>query len=354
MKIGLGLLSGEKTEWDPRTHQEIFCDLIEIARAAEDAGFDSVWLSEHHFYDDAHLSSVLPMAAAIASVTKKIEIGTAIALAPFYDPIRLAEDAVTVDQISAGRFSLGLGLGYAGIEFEGFGINPAERSGRLEELISVLKLAWQGERFSFQGNYYKYQGVRVLPRPVRKPHLPILLAGMVPRAIERAGRLADGFIAPNLPPETLRQRRQTIEKILLQRGYDRQQFLFCALKFAFVTYDSQMWEQIQRPFKYVKGNYQREFALQANKPIAQKKLVDLGDERGDFFLGTPDECRSFLRHMKETVGEDCHIILRLYLPGLAKANVLEAIKLMGSEVLPSLRSDSVARTSAAVKGASNL
>lgn len=353
MRIGLGLLSGEKTDWDPRTHREIFCDLIEIAKAAEDAGFDSVWLSEHHFYDDGHLSSVLPMAAAIASVTKRIEIGTAIALAPFYDPIRLAEDAVTVDLISGGRFSLGLGLGYAGIEFEGFAVNPAERSGRLEELISVLKLAWQGEKFSFQGKYYEYRGVRVLPRPVREPHPPILLAGMVPKAIERAGRLADGFIAPNLPPETLRQRRQTIEEILSHRGYDLKKFHFCALKFAFVTYDLQTWDRIKRSFKYVKGNYQREFASNANQSIAQRQLIDLGDERKDFFLGTPGDCLSFLRQIRETVGEDCHMILRIYLPGLPKENVLDAINLIGSEVLPSLRSDSIKGSSDAIEGASN-
>ncbi len=336
MRIGLGLLSGEKTNWDPRTHREIFCDLIEIAKAAENAGFDSVWLSEHHFYDDGHLSSVLPMAAAIASVTKSIEIGTAIALAPFYDPIRLAEDAVTVDLISGGRFSLGLGLGYAGIEFEGFCINPAERAGRLEELIAVLKLAWEGERFSYRGRYYKYENVRVLPRSVRNPHPPILLAGMVSRAIERAGQLADGFIAPNLPPETLRQRRQTIEEVLLRRGYNPKNFRFCALKFAFVTYEP-IWDRVQRSFKYVKRNYQREFASNANQFIAQGGLVDLGDERKDFFLGTPDDCRSFLRQIEETVGEDWHLILRIYLPGLPKENVLDAINLIGSEVLPSLR-----------------
>src|SRR6202022_2745165 len=108
---------------------ELYREMFRQAERAEDLGFDSVWLTEHHFTDDGYLPSMLPMAGALASRTKRVTIGTYVLLAPFMHPLKLAEDAAVVDVISGGRLRLGLGQGYRAEEFDGFGVPRNERLG---------------------------------------------------------------------------------------------------------------------------------------------------------------------------------------------------------------------------------
>ncbi len=98
-------------------------------RSADAAGFDSIWLTEHHFTDDGYLPAMMPAAAAIAARTKRVEIGTFVLLAPFQHPLKLAEDVAVVDVISGGRIRLGIGQGYRQEEFDGFGVPREQRLG---------------------------------------------------------------------------------------------------------------------------------------------------------------------------------------------------------------------------------
>jgi alkanesulfonate monooxygenase SsuD/methylene tetrahydromethanopterin reductase-like flavin-dependent oxidoreductase (luciferase family) len=161
--------------------------------AVEAAGFNSIWLTEHHFTDDGYLPAMMPVAAAIASRTKRVTIGTYVLLAPFQHPLKLAEDTAVVDTISGGRLRLGIGLGYRQEEFDGYGISRAERMGRTLETIEILKRAWTGERFDFEGKYFRLRQVRVLPTPVAKPHPELLWGAGAPKAIQRAAKLDMSF-----------------------------------------------------------------------------------------------------------------------------------------------------------------
>src|SRR5271166_790176 len=134
-----------------RSFADLYRDAFKQIDLAEDLGFDSIWLTEHHFTDDGYLPSMLPMAAAIAARTERVTIGTYVLLAPFIHPLKLAEDAAVVDVISDGRLRLGLGQGYRAEEFDGFGVPRNQRLGRTVETIEILKQAWSGQRFSFKG-----------------------------------------------------------------------------------------------------------------------------------------------------------------------------------------------------------
>ena len=187
MQIGYGLITCQRPPDDPRTDADLYREVVERCVVAEHAGFDSVWVSEHHFLDDGYMPSLLVTAAAIAQATQRITIGTGVLLAPLYDPIRLAEDAATVDLISGGRFVLGLGAGWRPEEFDVFGVPLTDRARRMRETVRVLRGAWSDDTFEYNG-----QQVYVTPKPAHP--IPIWLGGFAPRRIKRAGRIADGFL----------------------------------------------------------------------------------------------------------------------------------------------------------------
>jgi alkanesulfonate monooxygenase SsuD/methylene tetrahydromethanopterin reductase-like flavin-dependent oxidoreductase (luciferase family) len=130
-------------------------------------------------------------------VTERIELGTGVMLAPFHDPIRVAEDFAVVDQIAGGRLICGLGIGLRDVEFREFGIDASTRTRRLSEIVEILRLSWNEKRFDFAGRHYSYSGVAVTPKPARVP--PILVGGFVDEAIKRAGRIGDGYISSRAP-----------------------------------------------------------------------------------------------------------------------------------------------------------
>ncbi len=134
-----------------RSFKDLYAQTLAQIETAEALGFDSVWLTEHHFTDDGYLPSMMVAASAIAARTKRVSIGTYVLLAPFQHPLKLAEDTATVDVISGGRLRLGIGMGYRAEEFEGFGVPRNERFGRTFETIEILRRAWTGERFDFHG-----------------------------------------------------------------------------------------------------------------------------------------------------------------------------------------------------------
>ena len=159
---------------------------------AERLGFDSVWLTEHHFCDDGYTPSPLVVAGAIGAATTRMRIGTNLMLLPLHDPVRLAEDAATVSLLTGGRFDLGIGIGYRRLEFDQFGRKLSQRPSMMEEGVEIIRRAWTGEPVNFQGRRYQVGDLAVTPAPVHKPD--ILLGGMAEPAIERAARIGDGFL----------------------------------------------------------------------------------------------------------------------------------------------------------------
>lgn len=161
---------------------------------AERLGFDTIWTSEHHFIPDGYSPSLLPICAAIAAKTTRVRIGTNVLLLPLHDPVRIAEDAATVDVISGGRFDLGVAVGYRNEEFTGFAIDRKTRARRMDEAVEVIRRSWAPGAFSFEGKHYRYRDIDVTPKPAQDP-MPLWIGGFSEAAVRRAARVGDGLVA---------------------------------------------------------------------------------------------------------------------------------------------------------------
>ena len=160
---------------------------------AETLGFDSVWLTEHHFCEDGYTPSPLVIAAAIGERTERMRIGTNLMLLPLADPVRLAEDSATLSILTGGRFDLGVGLGYRQLEFDYFGRQLTHRPSLMEEGIDIIRQCWSGEPVRIDGKRFRIDSLTVAPAPEQAPRL--YMGGMAPPAIARAARLGDGFLS---------------------------------------------------------------------------------------------------------------------------------------------------------------
>jgi len=192
--------------------------------------FDEVSLSEHHFVEDGWSPSTLALAAAAAVRTHRVGIVTNIVQLPLHHPLRIAEDALTVDILSDGRFRLGVAAGYREEEFAGFGVSTSERGSRMDEALAILRLAFSGEPFSFDGRYWSFPELTVAPGTTRPGGPEIWLGGAVKSALERAATKGDGFLASgngdvaaylearrelgyiDAPPKTARTSRMVIDE----------------------------------------------------------------------------------------------------------------------------------------------
>ncbi|MGH7863759.1 MAG: LLM class flavin-dependent oxidoreductase [Candidatus Binataceae bacterium] len=186
-----------------QAYDRLYAETLDQVAWAEELGFDDVWLSEHHFIPDGYSPALMPIAAAIAARTRIMRIATGVVLLPFHNPVRLAEDAATVDIISGGRFELGVGVGYKVEEFEGFAIPTTERGGRTNEGLEIIRRLWEGETLTFKGKFYQVNRVKLTPEPIQKPRPPLWVGGFTPAAMRRVARYADGFVGPPIPLKSL-------------------------------------------------------------------------------------------------------------------------------------------------------
>lgn len=206
---------------------------VELAQAAEEAGFESMWTVEHTVVpagygsaypyspsgkmaggDDAiPLPDPLIWMAYVAAATKRIKLGTAILILPQHNPVVVAKQVATLDHLSGGRTLLGIGAGWLKEEFEALGVPFETRGRRTDEYIKVLRELWSAEKPTFQGEFVRFKDAYCRPQPVNK-HVPIIVGGHSEAAARRAGRLGDGFFpARGAPAELFDLARRSAEEV---------------------------------------------------------------------------------------------------------------------------------------------
>jgi alkanesulfonate monooxygenase SsuD/methylene tetrahydromethanopterin reductase-like flavin-dependent oxidoreductase (luciferase family) len=167
---------------------QVYARALERIEIMDRAGYDAVWLAEHHFSSFSVCPSVHMMGMLAAARTKRLRIGTGVSLAPFYHPLRLAEEVALLDVLSGGRVNWGAGRGFARVEFENFGVPPEESTSRFRETVEIVLRAWTEEHLSFAGKHFQFDRVEVLPKPLQHPHPPVWMAATSEDALDWAAR----------------------------------------------------------------------------------------------------------------------------------------------------------------------
>ena len=214
MKFGLfGSAQANSGTLGPETGQG-FRDWLDDNVEAEQLGYASTFLVEHHFTGWHQVSATLMLLTALAPRTTTLRLGTAVIVLPWHNPVLLAEQAATLDLISGGRFDFGIGKGYRHSEFHGFQIAPEEAEARFDETVALMTRAWTTrERFSHHGRFWHFADIVVEPPPMQRPHPPLWVAAGSEASIRRAA--ARGF---NLILDQYASAQQLGERIRIYRA----------------------------------------------------------------------------------------------------------------------------------------
>ena len=338
MSLGFGLLSAQlrpgETDWS-RAYEEA----IRLAVDAERLGFSSIWTTEHHFVDDGYMPSLAVVSGAIAAATTRIEIATGVILAPLHHPLRLAEDAATVSLISGGRFTLGLGLGWSEVEFEGLGADMTKRGAAIREIVTILRQAWSGEPFLHEGTVYRFPELAVRPRP--SSPIKILIGGGAEPALRRAARIADGIFSNVGPDKFLQQLawiRDECERVNRDPADLRIVHYSVMLpgstaEEAWARYTDALWHMT---WKY------SDMEASASRPGPPPPPPELTDERRSaltsrFTLAGPtEEMVSTLLDLRERAGLPVEFAARSHFAMLEYPDQVELMQQLAEEVAPHL------------------
>lgn len=329
MELGFGLITCQRYPGDPRTPTDIYREALELVKALEAAGLDSVWTSEHHFWDDDYMPSLLVLSSAFAAITSRIKIGTGVLLAPLYHPIRLAEDAATVDLISGGRLILGLGLGWRAEEFERLGVPMQGLGKRMSQTIKTLRGAWGPEPFDYEGS-----PLNVTPKPGRS--IPVWVGGTADPALRRAGRLGDAYFGSMVPLDDVARRKAVVEGALEKAGRDPSAFQWALHEPVWATEDPEKDLDVVLPhIHYSRWKYADAapaFGRPSSGPLPEPPPLDDQTRASlarNLIIGTPDEVAKRIGEFREILGPDMHFVARSVYPGLTLDSLQECISKLG-------------------------
>jgi probable F420-dependent oxidoreductase len=308
--------------------------LEEVIRA-EELGFDSVWMEEHHAVTNHYWPSPLPVLAGFATRTSRLVLGTDIVVAAFHHPVRLAEDVAMLDVISGGRVVLGIAIGYKPDEFALYGVELEKRGARFEEQLAIMKGLWTQERIQFKGVYYTLEG-RLEPKPVQKPHPPLWIGGWGDITLRRAATLADNWIpGPTADlARLLRGKQQFLEQ---RRAAGLPAPTEWPLTRDVIIADTDA-EARALAEEHIMVAYRREYAGGWRHPFIDASIAtDLDKLMEDrFIIGGPEQCVRRLHRFVEQYGLT-HLICRMFFPGMAHARIMRGLELIAREVVPAFR-----------------
>ncbi len=313
--------------------------MIEQVVTMERLGYDHVWLTEHHFTEDAYNPVPLTMASALAVRTSRIRIGTFVMLMPFIHPVRAAEEIILADILSNGRFDLGVGQGYTHEEFAAFCMKRSERGARMEEGLGLVRKLIAEENVTFDGRFTQVTNMTLMPRGVQQPHVPIWIGARGPKGIKRAAEMGANLMA-TLGPDPVPLYLATLKSL----GRDPAQFKVAQLRMVYCAEtDDQAWAEAQHHLWHV-FDYYRDVLSSSNDvegdaapwPVNRAEDLRNSSMAADLFVGSP---ATVAQKMEKFCG-DYHctdFIMSTHLAGIDPKKSTHSLELFAKEVMPAFR-----------------
>ena len=309
-------------------------EALEEVRLAEQAGFDSVWLAEHHLQREHYWPSPLIGLAGFATATERITLGTNVIVLPFYHPVRAAEDAQLLSIMSGGRFILGVGMGYREDEFNGYGVEVKTRGRRYEEALGLLRRLLHEDEVTFEGRFFTVKGASVQPK--WSAPVPLWAGGWGEQNLRRAAQYADEWIpGPTADIEKLLACRATFERYRAELGRPISNVVSLSRELVIGRTDGEAWEQAER---YLLPNYRDEYAGGWGHPL-------FGESEGDnlralatnrFIIGGPETVVATVRQYQERFGAN-FMVFRVSSATTTHEFVMRQIELLAEHVLPEFK-----------------
>jgi len=314
----------------PESAQEIYATALEQFAWADEHGFDSLVLSEHHGVDDGWMPAPLTIAAAVLARTTRARLMISAAILPLHDPIRMAEQIAVLDNAFPGRTWIVFGAGYRVEEFEMAGLEHAARGRVLEEHVQAVLEALTGETFDWRG-----RDVRVTPKPVTDPRRMLFVGGGVPAAARRAARLRLSMFAMNADAVVREAYVDEARKIGFEGGFVLQPV---GPTFVHVADDPEKaWAEIGKYVLYEAQTYASfQTPGQHSTPGVHATSVDDLKASPQYVVGTPDQVYERLKDVPENGG----IVFHPLAGGLPPAIGWSSLELFAAKVMPRLRPQS--------------
>jgi natural product biosynthesis luciferase-like monooxygenase protein len=332
------------------TPAEVLHRLIRDAVHAEELGYDSFWLTEHHFENfGGLLAAPSVLLAGIAQRTARVRLGIAVSLLSLHHPLSLAEEWATVDVLSNGRLDLGIGTGFSSWEYVNFGLAMDEARDRLYEALEIMAAAWAPGRFDFEGTHYRFRDLQVLPKPIQQPHPPLWAAAVRNReSYEWAGR--NGYHLLTAPlfadADSLSENVALYRQALTANGHrvEDKEVLTNVLVYVAPTTGEALEDAgpCYARLNQVRAEAFRRGGAHSGPPsgpvarLAKLSVAELAAE-GKALIGSPDECAARLRALQQELGIT-HFIGTFYFGGMAEEKVRRSMKLFIEEVAPRMGS----------------
>src|SRR5919201_5062296 len=220
MKFGVTI----PNNWGVEEPQQV----LAVGRTAEELGYDSVWVMDHLLnngyirerLDDKPYYHPLATLSHVSATTRRVVLGTSVLVLPYHNPVELAKYTATLDQMSGGRLTLGVGVGAMTEEFEALGVPFRQRGALTNECIAIMKELWTNPDPSYHSRRWHFSDLKFSPKPLQKPHIPLWIGGSSPGAMRRAATMGDGWHPSGMSPEEFRAGREEVRQLATAAGRD--------------------------------------------------------------------------------------------------------------------------------------